>query len=103
MNLPKRAKKLIHEYSRPITRPDWRLIKPLTFHTLCSNALSKYNTNIVLNKFVDSISDQIIPHNVLVDILSRNLFHTSKEDIQDICSMYDMDITHFKLIMQILF
>jgi hypothetical protein len=28
--LPERAIKLIHEYSKPMTRPDWRHSKPLT-------------------------------------------------------------------------
>ena len=33
--LPARARKLIREYSKPVTRPDWRSIQPMSFYMLC--------------------------------------------------------------------
>jgi hypothetical protein len=33
--LPARARKLICEYSKPVTRPDWRSIQPMSFYMLC--------------------------------------------------------------------
>ena len=46
-NLPLNAKKLISEYSKPLTRPDWRTVCPLT--------IKRYYTDIVRNIDINKI------------------------------------------------
>jgi len=53
-SLPHRALQIIHEYSRPLTRPDWRHSKPMIttyklyeyilLHRLVNPLKNKYNT-----------------------------------------------------------
>ena len=101
MKLPERASQLIREYSKPLTRPDWRTVNPIPYNILYSNAICKYNTNVVLTKFVDSITNQI-PADIWFDILSRNLFtKSSDEEIKDICDNYDIDVRYLKAIMHV--
>jgi hypothetical protein len=64
--LPQRALTLIHEYSRPITRPDWRKSRPIiTTYELYLQVRSVY-----LCRYIQS--------NRMVDfIILRNIKHTN--------------------------
>jgi hypothetical protein len=43
--LPLRAQKLISEYSKPVTRPDWRTLCPLTFKRYYKDILRNRDRN----------------------------------------------------------
>ena len=45
MNLPSNALVLIREYSRPITRPDWRKLNRLPMYKLYKEIMRKKNTS----------------------------------------------------------
>ena len=51
MNIPNRVQKLISEYAKPVTRPDWRTVCPLTF--------KRYYTDIVRNRHTNKIFENI--------------------------------------------
>ena len=45
MNLPSNALILIREYSRPVTRPDWRKLNRLPLYKLYKEIMHKKNTS----------------------------------------------------------
>ena len=51
MLIPISAQKLISEYSKPLTRPDWRTVCPLTF--------KRYYTDIVRNRHTNKIFENV--------------------------------------------
>ena len=91
--LPSRALKLISEYSKPLSRHDWRTIQPMSFYMLCiglklylsvkkdtkrakyfllirHNILYKNNQEIVLNYFRFGEEYCIIHHNININNLN---------------------------------
>ena len=53
--LPNRALLLINEYSKPLTRPDWRKSKPLiTTYLLYLYEITNANTQSHINRFIHS-------------------------------------------------
>jgi hypothetical protein len=68
--LPSHALRLIHEYSKPLTRPDWRNSKPLT------TTYQLYN-----NTFYDSIPESQLLTRIYYNILDTvwyNIYNTIK-------------------------
>ena len=55
MELPDCVVQIIREYSRPVTRPDWRKLRRMNEYSFHHNLVSTYNImNLpVLNQFVD--------------------------------------------------
>jgi hypothetical protein len=49
--LPERVLRLIREYSKPLTRPDWRRLKIMP-QSLYGNLTHNARNNIVLHKFI---------------------------------------------------
>ena len=41
MALPKNAQHLISQYSKPLTRPEWRTIQPMPFQTLYTEVIQR--------------------------------------------------------------
>ena len=64
MELPDEILAHIKDFSRPITRPDWRQFKPMRafkFHTAVMNSYNKMNLP-VLNSFVKRYERQVMQY-----------------------------------------
>ena len=52
MELPDDVLQIIKEYSKPMTRPDWRRLHKMSYHLFHISVLERYNTrffNLVLH------------------------------------------------------
>ena len=96
--LPKNALKLIREYSKPVTRPDWKRNPRLTF------SLFYYNLNLIRYLIViDTVIYRHINNNQLTsNILSKyinNLTYLPKNRlIEYISQLFDIDIYKVNII-----
>ena len=74
-NMPKRlpniALHLISEYSKPITRPDWRTLRRLTFYSLYAEVIQRRKM-CVLSSLYDTIHNGHTLSGILYYITSYN-------------------------------
>jgi len=89
--LPLRAQKLISEYSKPVTRPDWR--------TVCPLSLRRYYIDIDRNKDVNKIYYNIyklftngVPKHILyIQIEKFGILKTSKANNINIIILQEIE------------
>ena len=93
--LPKNALKLIREYSKPVTRPDWKTKPRLTF------SLFYYNLIVIKHLIViDTVIYRHINNNQLTsNILSKYINNLPKNRlIEYISQLFDIDIFKVNII-----
>jgi hypothetical protein len=79
--LPQRALTLISEYSKPMTRPDWKTYKPMTFnyyHSLINNSRINAVLKTYINKknYIYSIDDLPFTLKVGQSYFARRITYT---------------------------
>jgi hypothetical protein len=77
MNLPIRAQKLISEYAKPVTSPDWRKRKNITIRTIYHYFLKKRPTKL-REIFIRNMFNTVPVHQLLGYIRYYGVTYTSK-------------------------
>jgi hypothetical protein len=83
--LPTRALKLIHEYSLPITRPDWKTFKRPINIVYFIERVSQYNRRRVF---------QLVKKNMVVSPFYIAYNHIYYNGVQSYSIVYSEDIKH---------
>ena len=108
--LPARALALIKEYSKPLTRPDWRTLQRMTFDNFYhSLRLTRSQTKMCYSPdFTNKQRIKITKLIIFFDKISRNAVNGhSKSDIyrdcfilsqEEVCIKYDIDIKTLNVI-----
>ena len=84
--LPLRAQKLIREFSKPLTRPDWRTIKPGCVGKMYKeimrykNKTNKYDKYYILyNRFTMNVQHNYYWHNLCEYVKKNGIIKTSED------------------------
>ena len=78
MNLPVSALLLIKEYSKPLTRPDWRTLNRLSFYSLYSEVIQRRTyKRKVLNSLYKTIHKEHMIAGILYNTTYYNVYISS--------------------------
>ena len=72
MELPNIALHLIREYSKPITRPDWRTLQRLTFYSIYSEVIQRRTRK---RRVLSSLYDTIHKEHTIAGILYQVTYY----------------------------
>jgi hypothetical protein len=72
MELPNIALHLIREYSKPITRPDWRTLQRLTFYSVYSDVIQRRTRK---RRVLSSLYDTIHKEHTIAGILYQVTYY----------------------------